>query len=75
MFTGFYKLLVEKNLPLRVIEFPMAMRKKVSTGTFPTEVLRSKILETIWKLKDNDCVSMTKSELSTYMIEVGDMTT
>jgi hypothetical protein len=51
MFTGFYKLLIKKNLPLHVIEFPMAMRKKVSTGTFPTEVLHSKSLKLSGSLK------------------------
>ena len=58
MFAGFYKFVIEQNSPLRMKEFPVAMCHEVSTGTFTTEVLRGKILETIWKLEVNGCVSM-----------------
>lgn len=53
------------------------MCEKVGTRSFPTEVLRSKILETIWKLQQNAYVSTKKirKNMGTYMVEVSDMTT
>jgi hypothetical protein len=57
----------------------MAMCHDLSTGTFTAEVLCNKILETIWKLYGEACVS-TKNRirervLGTYMVEVGNMIT
>jgi len=52
MLTGFYKLIIKQNFPLRMVEFPMTVHHKVSTGALTTKVPGSKVLETIWKLED-----------------------
>jgi hypothetical protein len=52
MLTGFYKLIVKQNFPLRMVEFPMSVHHKVSTGALTIKVPGSKVLETIWKLED-----------------------
>jgi hypothetical protein len=52
MLAGFHKLIVKQNFPLCVVELPMTVRHKVSTGALATKVSGSEILETIWKLYD-----------------------
>ena len=51
------------------------MCHKVSARAFATEVLCGEILEAIWKLQGNVCMSITKTGkyVGTYMVEVGDV--
>lgn len=58
----FYKFVIKQNIPLRMEEFPMAVRHKVSAGAFATELSRCKILEAIRKLEFNACVGMKIQE-------------
>jgi hypothetical protein len=75
MFACFYKLVIQHDLPLFMKQFSVAVCHKVSARAFASEVLCSEILEAIWKLRGNVCMSMAKAGeyMSTYMVEICDM--